>query len=139
MAGYKRPQKTYKLQFSDEEYAGLEVEMGGASLGVIMNLQHLSEQLNGQDGSNAALVRQMMEIFSSRLLSWNLVDGNDQPVPTTVDGLATQDMAFVMSLIAAWTQAVAGVSPPLADGSRSGEPSLEASLTMAPPSVNPAS
>ena len=131
MAGYKRTTKKYKLQFSDEEYEGLEVTMGGASLGLIMDLQRLSERL-GENQDNAAAVEQMMEIFCSKLLDWNLVDDDDQPVPITVAGLRTQDMAFVMTLIAAWTQAVAGVNAPLAVGSPSGEPSLEASLTMEP-------
>lgn len=129
MAGYKRAGKTFVLKFDDEEYAGLEVEVGSASLGTMLNLQRLSEKL-GEGGSNADIINEMMDVFAGRLLSWNLVDDQDQPVPTTVEGLSTQDMPFVMALIAAWTQAIAGVSAPLAGSSPSGGTSLEASLPM---------
>lgn len=131
MAGYKRPAKTYLLQFDDEEYQGLEVEMTGASLGVILDLQRLSERLDATGGAaNSAVIQEMIEVFSTKVIRWNLLDENDQVVPHTPEGLATQDLPFIMTLIAAWTKAVAGVSAPLDGASSSGETSLEGSLPM---------
>lgn len=132
MAGYTPQRKLYKLKFADEEYEGLEVLASSASMGSILEIQRLASKMSEKPTpeESAEVSSRMMNIFGQALKSWNLLDEDDQPVPANTEGLLTQDPDFVMAMVAAWTEAVAGVSAPLASGSGSGETSQEASLLL---------
>lgn len=150
---YVRQAKTYKLVFTEEDMAGLQVRAKSLPLGAFMDLIDLAGRFDEADASDlsaedAKALRQLFEGFAEALVSWNLEapvyddDGTvvgSTPVPATVEGMYTQDMEFVMAVIKAWMDAVAGVSAPLAPGSPSGAQSLEASMPMAPQSTSPAS
>jgi hypothetical protein len=141
MAGYKRPPKVYKLKFADDdEFAGLEVRAKSVPLGKFLDLTKLVELQGGNIGPEELdQIREMFSGFADALVSWNLLDEQDQPVPATLDGLMTQDFDFVLPVIIAWMEAVAGVAAPLKTASSSGTTTLEASLPMAPLSPSPES
>lgn len=132
MAGYTPQRKLYRLKFADEQYEGLEVLASSASMGSILEIQRLAGKMGEKPTpeESAEISSRMMNIFGKALRSWNLLDEDDQPVPATTEGLLTQDPDFVMAMVAAWTEAVAGVSAPLDGGSGSGETSQEASLGL---------
>ncbi len=137
--GFKAPKKLYRLTFADDtDLAGLEVTMSSVPMGSLLEIQQLTGSAEDVAQDMTGFHR-MIEIFTGAMLSWNLEDDFDQPVPTTPDGVLTLDPDVIMVIIAAWTKAISGVSDPLDAGSTSGPTSLEASLPMEPLSPNPAS
>jgi hypothetical protein len=154
--GFVRQQRIYKLVFADDEMAGLEVRARGVPLGTFLELIDLASVFDGLDDDTTNLtpeeagkVRQLFEAFGGVLVSWNLeqpeldADGEETgasvPVPATLAGLYTQDMAFVFQVIQAWMGAIASVAGPLGPPSAGGAPSLEASMPMAVSSPSQAS
>jgi hypothetical protein len=134
--GFKR-EKIYNLIFDDPEFDGLEVKARSASIGTIRRVMALSS--GAEDGQDTLL--EMERVFAKYLVSWNLEDEADQPVPATFEGLDDQDTDLVMALITAWVSAVTGVddASPLDDSSGSGKPSPEVSIPMEPLSPSLAS
>ena len=134
--GYKVKKKLYKLIFADEDIASLEVVMTSAPMGDLLRLQQIDPK---GAAKSPAEFRELLEIFAGALLSWNLEDDDDQPVPITVDAFLAQDIDFIKDIIHAWTEAIAGVSVPLEGSSTSGGKSLEASIPMDAASPSPGS
>lgn len=137
--GFKAKKKLYKLTFADDtELDGLEVVMTSVSMGTLLDLQEMSDRAE-QIARDKQQFRKVVDVFAGAMLSWNLEDDFDQPVPVTVDGILTQDPDFIMAIITAWTKAISGVSAPLDAGSSSGGPSPAALPPMEPVSPNPRS
>lgn len=127
--GFKPPKKLYKLTFADQDMQGLVVTMRSVSVGSLLRLQELAEQ--GSDQAQATgTFREMMDMFSSALVEWNLADDQDEILPATLESALTLDTDFLMTVISSWTQAISGVSAPLDAGSTSGAPYPEASIPM---------
>ena len=114
--GYKPKRTIYKLDFSQTEYAGLEVAVRAGSIGDLLALQDLA----GAGETTAEEARQMFAGFAALLVSWNVDDDNDKPVPTTYEGVASQEPDFIKTIVTAFFANVAGAPPPLPDGSNSG-------------------
>lgn len=123
--GFKVKPKTYTVRFEEgHEFHGVEARLSGMSYGEW-------EQVTGLDGGDgetngADSVRR----FVDHLISWNLEDEQDQPVPTTLDAVKTLDHNLVAALNNAWIQTLIGVhdADPLPETSTSGEPSPEVSV-----------
>jgi hypothetical protein len=126
--GYRPKRKIYKLDFSGTDYEGLEASVRGMTVGEEL-------ELDGAEMSSDLLVKTLVE----RLESWNVEDDNGAPVPTTFEGVCSQDVSMVLAIISAVRQAVSGVSGPLPQSSPSGEPSPVASIPMEPLSASPES
>jgi hypothetical protein len=141
MAGYKR--KLYHLTWpADHELHGLEVTTTGMSIARYRKMTGLSAQMKpGDTDSQVAVAEQLCDEFARCLTAWNLEEDDGTPVPATRDGIAGQDMDFVLGLISSWTTAVAGVGAdtPLPGNSSDGDRALEASLPMEPLSLSQAS
>lgn len=129
--GFKRERKTYRLQF-EGELQGLVVRARSLPLGKFMELGKLldTDAEITPSGEDMGKVDTMFHTFADALLSWNLEDDDDNPVPATAEGLYTQDLEFCTAVITAYMHAVSGVSAPLPQGSPAGEPSLEESIPM---------
>jgi hypothetical protein len=131
--GYTPKKKQYKLVFADPDMNGLEVYMNSVPVGVMLQIDDLSSSINVSDsGSTSGKFRELLEIVASALVSWNIEEEDGTAVPADFDGLSTLETQFVMEIIAAWSQAVAGVTGPLEKGSTSGGTFPEASLPMEP-------
>jgi hypothetical protein len=131
--GYTPKKKQYKLVFADPDMNGLEVYMNSVPVGVMLQIDDLSSSINVSDsGSTSGKFRELLEIVASALVSWNIEGDDGTAVPADFDGLSTLETQFVMEIIAAWSQAVAGVTGPLEKGSTSGGTFPEASLPMEP-------
>jgi hypothetical protein len=128
--GYKR--KTYKLKWPEgHDLHGLEVATKGLSVEATFELASLAAGL-GADVSTEEKVRtanQLFAGFAERLVSWNLTEDDDTPVPATLAGVQDQDMGFMIGLITTWMDAVSSVDTPLPQGSANGQSTApEASL-----------
>lgn len=133
---FKAKKKLYRIAFADDtDLAGLEVTMTSVSMGKLLHLQEMSDRAD-EVARDGAQFREVVEVLAGAMLSWNLDDDFDQPVPVTVDGILTQDPDFIMAIITAWTKAISGVAAPLGEGSTSGGPSPAPSVPMEPVSPN---
>lgn len=68
--------------------------------------------------------------FAEKLISWNLEDDEDKPIPATVDGVLSLEDEFCMNLISAWLDAIGGVSEDLGKDLTSGGTFQDLSLPM---------
>lgn len=118
--GYRRERRIIRLVFEDEELAGLEVRARSVSLGRMLDLLDLADRAKEQDRQ---AIEHIFRMFADALESWNLEDENDTPVPLTYEGLLGQDTDFVMDLVLAWKDGVAGIRVPLDQPSSDGSAS----------------
>ena len=135
MAGYKPKKTVYKLDFSDTELAGLEAAVRAGSIDDLLALQELADH----EELSAAEARQMFAGFASLLVSWNVETDDDEPVPVTYEGIASQEPDFIKDIITMFYATVAAAPPPLPPGSPSGgsspgAPTAAAALSSALPS-----
>lgn len=128
MGKYKAQGTIFNLQF--EEHPGLEVRVGSCSLGAIMALGDQPDRARA--GAGLAEVRELIDLFTSRLKSWNLVDEDEVDVPTTTAGLLNHvDVNLALEIVVAWSDALTAVPDSLGKGSTSGERFPEESIPMA--------
>lgn len=131
---YSPPRKTYRLTFdldTDPDMAGLVIRAHSAPVGELLRFEEL------RTAEDAASIRDMMLIFTDRVIEWNVTDPDTgQPVPADLDGLMAQELPWAMTVMNAWVEAITQAPPPLPNGSGSGRRSLEESLPMEPMSAS---
>lgn len=141
--GFTPKSKVYRLDFSgDEELDGLVVKARSAPIGFVVELATFAERAQRSTADTAedlAEMGQMIDRFADVLVEWNLELRQGEPTPANAQGLRQLEMGHFLRLITAWQQAVINVPAPLPQTSSGGEPSVEASLPMAPPSPSPPS
>jgi hypothetical protein len=135
--GFKPKRTIYNLNFKGTEYEGLEVRVKSLSNGELMKLMSLAVKLTEQENKDLDItdvtsVTDLFVGFAKGLVSWNVEDDDDRPVPATLEGVNSQEFGFIMMLVMNWVQAIGGVSDDLGKDSSSGLPSLEALLPMEP-------
>lgn len=129
MGGYKPKRKIFKL-VEFPEYEGLEVEARSVNTGQFLKIVSLAARLESLGGDESkftaedvATIERLFGLFAKVLRSWNLMDededGNDVPVPPTLEGLLSQDLDLVMEVIGVWIDAVGGVDAETGKGSPS--------------------
>jgi hypothetical protein len=131
--GFRPPRKIYNLDFTGTDYEGLTVKMRGFTVGEELELDDLRTQKGG--GGE----RQYYQMLAEILVEWNVDDEYGAPVPTTFDGVCTQDSVMVGAILDSLRKATSGVSDPLPQSSPSGEPSPVVSIPMEPLSPSPES
>lgn len=131
--GYKPKKKIYTLAFEDPGFEGLEVKIRGLNTGQVMDI----DAARG-DGGDGAIVT-MLQLMAEQLVEWNVEDDDNQPVPTTFEGVRSLDIDFNWAIIDAWQNAAAGVNTPLDSDSTSTELSLVASIPTETLSLPPES
>lgn len=114
--GYRRKIKTYRLQF-EGEYEGLEVHMSGLTTGEFLDIVYLGKTKGDEDSDETTA---LLKSLAKHLISWNLEDDEGVPVPSDFEGIKTNDLAFNLKIIDAWTGAVGDVPAPLPQTSPSG-------------------
>lgn len=124
MAGYRRKRKTYKLDFSDTEWDGLEVRIRGLSTGEYLQIVQLSAVSDDDSGSET---EGMLRMLSTHIVSWNLED-DDEPVGTSFEDIKENDFTMNMAIINAWITALSSVPEDLAKKSSTGIGSLVESI-----------
>jgi hypothetical protein len=131
--GYRPKRRIYDLQFEDPEMEGLEVKVRHVDTGQSLTLDAAINE-GGEQG-----IRTCLDLLAENLISWNVEDDNQQPVPTTIEGVLAQELDFNLAIVYAWRDAIIGVPAPLDSASPDGVPSLEASIPMDVPSESLAS
>ncbi len=119
--GYKR--KTYKLKWPEgHDLHGLEVVTKGLSVEATFEMATLAAGLAGDSATEVKVgtANKLFAGFADRLVSWNLQEDDDTPVPATLAGVQDQDMSFMIALISTWMDAVSSVDIPLPRGSKPG-------------------
>jgi hypothetical protein len=133
--GYRRERTLYALKFEDPEFEGLEIKAKSLPMREFFELQKFQAEAESSPEAAEQVIRRMAEV----LVSWNLEDEEGQPVPATYEGLADQDMSFVLPVFYAWMDAVASV-PNRSRGTSNGSgTSVEGSIEMEPLSPSPGS
>lgn len=122
---YKRKRKVYKLDFTGTEYEGLQVKVRGLTTGEYLDIVALSAP--GTEGDTNE-TEGMLRMFAEHLVSWNLVDEDEEPVPTTYEGVKANDFVMNSTIINAWTEALATVPAGTEKKSLPGDSSLVASI-----------
>lgn len=142
---YVRQRKVYVLRFEQAELQGLEVRARSVPLGTFLELIELASVLDASTAelspTDAKAITGLFSGFAQALVSWNLQEQEDgaepEDVPATYEGLLSQDTDFVLHVVRAWMDAIAGVSGPLEQPSSDGEKSLVASMPMETSSASP--
>lgn len=141
--GYKVTKTVFKLVFDGGQHEGLEVRATAPPLGFLKSTMAMAK-FAGKRAEELAPeeldeVLGLFSGFADHLVSWNLENDDDSPVPATLDGLQAQELPFVFELISAWMDATGGLgeSDPLGRPSSDGRPSLEASMPMETLSPSP--
>ena len=132
--GYVRERKVFRLRFDDPEMDGLVVRARTISLGQFLDVVGLRE-VNPQQMSREELAK-LFEAFAGALIDWNLEEPEGVPVPATLEGMHRQEPDFILTIIAAWVDALTSVPRPLGPASSNGATSLEASIPMEERSPN---
>jgi hypothetical protein len=134
MARFKREKKLYRLKFDPEDYPdleGFECDATGTTLERFIEITVLATVLETPEGRTPENVEKQYRLFARYLKAWNLDDDDDQPVPCTYEGLKSQELDFVLTIMKAWMAAIASVPGDLGKDSPSGGTSPEASLHLA--------
>ena len=127
--GFVRERKAYRLIF-EKELAGLEVVAQAGGLGDYLTISELADVQMPLNAADVTRFRDLLRAFGDVLVSWNLESSPGEAVPATYDGLLTQDPQFVVEVVGAWLEAVAGVPGPLGQLPNGGEPFPEGSIPM---------
>lgn len=127
MTRYKQP----RLRITLEDRPGLEVFMRGITIGRVIRLSDLAEQFRAGK-LTAEGTSEMFDAFAERLVSWNIDDDDDKPVPADLDGVRSLDADLLLQLLEGWfeglTRAPKASTTP---AEPSGSPSLQ-DLPMSP-------
>lgn len=124
--GYKAVPRTIRVCFEPgHEHHGAEARARGMSYGEWEAIVEADETEDGEESN-------VTDEFAKRLVSWNLTDDQDFPIPATPEGLRAVDTSLVAAMKNAWAEALMGVhkADPLPESSPSGEPSLVENVPM---------
>lgn len=134
MAGWKRERKIYRLVFEDLEFEGLEVRTYSTSMRNVLAVQRLAEIQDPMHLSDdeLKLFHSIIDTFQDSLVSWNITDEDDVPVPADREGLLSQEPDIVYTIMMEWITAIAGVPAPLAQRSNGGPPLELGEIPMSP-------
>ncbi len=127
--GFQRKRKIYKLDFSETEYEGLEVEVSGLTTGEYLDFLVLSSGAEGT-GNNSSETQEMLTMLANHIVSWNLEDENGNAVPISFEGLKTNELSLNMLMVDSWVQAISGVSNDTGKESLPGSNPLVESIPM---------
>jgi hypothetical protein len=129
-----RPQPTiYNLTFDGTALDGLHVRMSCCTIKENAAMLRASVR----SGDNAGVTAEdlddndlILNLFSDHLVSWDLEDLAGQPIPTSRDGVDSQERTIIAQLINAWQIAMVNVPNPSKTESNSGGTSEEESLGL---------
>lgn len=130
--GYKHPHKTFLLRFEDKP--GLEVQMRTVSVGKLMDMAELADDVKAGKASTSQAMS-LFTMFADRLVAWTVEDDEDQPVPANLDGVRSLDTDLFMTIFEFWFESMTESPSPLPQPSGNGLSPMEASLPMVPISV----
>lgn len=127
--GYHKARQVARLVWPDgHELHGLEIRVKVISVGTYLQYTRIFGDKSAENSDDE--VTEIYSDFVDNLISWNLEDEEGKPIPQTLEGLFTQELDFINTIIFAWADSLTKVSEELGKGSPSGDRSVEASLPM---------
>lgn len=133
--GFREPESTITIRFKEgHQYHGLEATARS------ITIDEYAKGLGWYDTDASWSDGETIDRFYKALVSWNLTDADDQPVP--ISEARSRDQQLIRSLNKAWLQMLVGGvhdAGPLPDSSTSGENSPAPVIPMAPLSESQAS
>jgi hypothetical protein len=129
--GYQRP--LIRLVFDDTngDLSGLEVTVRRMAIKHVRTIASMAGvSTDVQDEGDLERMQRAVALLADHLVSWNLEDEDDLPVPCTREGLEGQDMGFIQGILSAWMDQAIGVAPPLPQPSADGDPFPVESIPM---------
>jgi hypothetical protein len=120
--------KIYRLVFEGRE--GLEVRAATCSFGQLLDVG--DEIDRARAGSGLAEVRDLVDLFASKLRSWNCLAEDKSEIPITSDGLLSLDVDVALDIVLAWVDVMTSMKMDrdLGKGSTSGARFPEESIPM---------
>ncbi len=143
MEGYKPKKQLHNVTYN--QYPGLLISSKGTTIGKLQQLAGMKMTVNEQDQEKVAYV---FRFFTGRVITWNLLHPEVEPLepgdegfnpddpdevcsvcglqegdllPTTTEALYCLELSFVLSLIFGWMAAIASASDPKGLSSSNGE------------------
>lgn len=127
---FKVKRKVFRLQFEDPELADMSIRVRSISLGRLLDIADQADMLRA--GAALGKTRELCEVFTDRIESWNLEDEElGTPIPTNIDGLYSLDVDLAISIMLAWFDAMTAIADSLGKASNSGQQSPEESVPTA--------
>jgi hypothetical protein len=124
----------YNLTFEGTRLDGLKLKIGSVTV------REYNRMMGAGAETDAAVVMKnndwVLELFLSRVISWNLTSSAKDPIPSTVEGIQEVERWVINDMMSAWQIALVAVPKSSSPNSSSGETSEEASLGMVPGSPN---
>ncbi|MEC3994002.1 hypothetical protein VSR01_10775 [Actinacidiphila sp. DG2A-62] len=118
--GFVPKKKTYTLDFSGTEFAGLEITVNDMTTDELISMP------------DAATHESLVKAFAGQLVSWNIESEDGTPVQPTPANVLTLDRSLNKVIVERWLDALNGVDAPLQPGSPSGGPSPAVTIPMEP-------
>ena len=124
-SGFSPKKSSYKIVFADpnDDLLGLEITVHEFTIGDIRSLMRVQGAISSEQvGVNTKNALEVFDFFGKSLISWNIVDENDKPVPANTKGLDYLGLTSVIKIINVWMEEVAQISTPLENRSNNGTP-----------------
>ena len=128
--GFRKQRTIYRLRFEDPSLDGLEVTARSLPLKDFLAINRMTVSATDDAAKQTEQSELMLKKFAEALIGWNLEDEDGKPVPATHNGLLSQESQFVIEIIRAWMEAVAGVPKVSATGLNGGGTYPEQSIPM---------
>ncbi len=96
----------YRLSFSDERLAGLQVVIRSVSIRRRIAFNKIRFTLPTTNEEADRYVSDIYAELADRLVEWNLRDEYGNPVPLTVDGLMDQHDYVTEAIVKAWVEVI---------------------------------
>lgn len=120
--GFVVPRTVYRLEFTDEQYAGMVVRVRKMSMD---EATHAAFDLAWEPGDDMVTRKnkqlKLHQMFIDHLVEWNLRDEDKTPVPMTVEGLRSCETDFVGMLVGTWQVGRRSIPAPLERNSSGGD------------------
>jgi hypothetical protein len=137
-SGFQR--RTFRLEFDDPSFDGLVVRCRSASLGFLIRYEELM-RMNLSLPEHSEELWEMYEHVERIIISWNLLDDDNEPVGTDAAQLSKEEWPMIRQIVRAWHKAVTEVPPPLSRPSSDGDPlaglNIEIPMETLPESASP--
>lgn len=115
--GYKRQRKIFKLRFEDPDMDGLIVRCRSTSVREFLDIQTMAEAAKGDNSDDMVTMKMLLATFATVILDWNMQEEDGTPIDPSSETLLDEDFGFVMTMITAWMEAMAGVAKDLGKAS----------------------
>lgn len=136
--GFKPEATTIKLNFKDTDLDGLVITIKSVSVKKFNAM--MADTRTGAEGAESN--KELIELFLEKLVSWNLLGEDEEPLPHTVEAVESLESNLFTRIVIAWQQGMTTVPTTSRQPSTGGSPpsrSAESTLGLDSLSESPGS